>query len=180
MSIKSSSGSTIFCKKHYKTWAIFEAQITRVVVTMANVAYFDFMKMNKITNMLISCTRNTFPHDPNHARSTIHSVAAVPCTHLLVSLTRQWFPYYCVFAACTNVLLARVWHIFLIIAHFYTKITNEKTCFRNEPDTDLAFARAMDVFKMLLWLDTFSKKVTATQRFRHDCLENSCETQANA
>ena len=92
MSIKSSSGSTIFCKKHYKTLAIFEAQITRVAVTMVNVAYSDFMKMNKITNMLISFTRDTFPHDPNHARSTIHSVVAVPCTllqNLLVSLTRQ-------------------------------------------------------------------------------------------
>ena len=183
MSIKSSSGSTIFCKNHYKTWTIFEAQITRVAVTMVNVAYSDFMKMNKITNMLISCTRDTFPHDPNHARSTIHSVVAVPCTllqNLLVSLTRQWFPYYCVFAACTNVLLAHAWHIFLIIAHFYIKITNEKTCFRNEPDTDLAFARAMAVFKMLLWPNTFCKKVTATRRFRHDCLENSCETKANA
>ena len=62
VSIKSLSGSTIFCKKHYKTWAIFEAQITRVAVTMVNVTYSDFMKMHKIANMLISFTRDTFPH----------------------------------------------------------------------------------------------------------------------
>ena len=150
---------------------------------MLNVAYSDFMKMNKITNMLISYTRDTFPHDPNHARSTIHSVVAVPCTllqNLLVSLIRQRFPYYCVFAACTNVLLAHAWHIFLMIAHFYIKVTNEKTCFRNKPDTDLAFACAMAVFKILLWLDTFFKKATATRGFRHDCLQNSGETQTNS
>ena len=96
--------------------------------TTENVAYSDFMTMNKITNMLISYTRDTLPHDPSHARSTIHSVVAVPCTllqNLLVSLTRQWFPHYCVFAACTNVLLAHAWHIFLMIANCCIKITNE-------------------------------------------------------
>ena len=152
---------------------------------MVNVAYSDFMKMNKITNMLISCTRDTFPHDPNHARSTIHSVVAVPCTllqNLLVSLTRQRFPHYCVFAACTNVLLAHAWHIFLIIAHFYIKITNEKTCFRNEPDTDLAFARAMAVFKMLLWPDTFCKPARAvpTNPEKHESPFGSAAAESRA
>ena len=43
VSIKSSSGSTILCKNHYKTLVIFETQITRVAVTMVNVANSDFM-----------------------------------------------------------------------------------------------------------------------------------------
>ena len=173
----------MFCKKHYKTWAIFEAQITRVAVTMVNVTYSDFMKMNKITNMLISFTRDTFPHDPNHARSTIHSAVAAPCTllqNLLVSHTRQWFQHSCVFVARANVLLAHAWHIFLIIAHFRIKIRNDKTCFGTEPETHVAFARAVAVFKMILWLESFYKKVTVMRGFRRDCLENNGKTQTNA
>ena len=98
-------------------------------MTTANVTYSDLMKMHKIVNMLISFTRSTFPHDPNHAGSTIHSVAAVPRTLLLNQLgspTRQLFPYSFDFAVFTHVLLAHAWRIFLILAHFHIKLTNEK------------------------------------------------------
>ena len=105
----------------------------------------------------------------------VHSFAESACEPHQTMISAL-LHFCCVHKCPSRTRLAHISHY----CSFLHKITNEKTCFRNEPETYLAFARAMAVFKMLLWLDTFSKKVTATRGFRHDCLQNSCETQRNS
>ena len=56
------------------------SEIQYAPLTIENVAYSVFMKMEENRNVLLAFTRNIFLHVPNHTGFTFHAVAAVGIT----------------------------------------------------------------------------------------------------
>ena len=89
---KTCSGSAIIAIRHYNNNVFLIAENARDVLTMENVAYSDFMKTLKNTNVPRTFTRGTFAHTRNSAGFTFHSLVTVPSPFLqntLESIIRQ-------------------------------------------------------------------------------------------
>ena len=118
--IKYVSANNISFNRHYKTKHFVIAIITRVAETTINVAYSELTKIWKNENVLQTCTRDTFAHTPNYARSTIHSLVKVSDTfseNVLQTTARLWIPDSAVLCACRNVRVANVSCTFLIFTN---------------------------------------------------------------
>ena len=76
-------------------------------------------------------------------------------------------------------LLVNAWHIVLIWAYFMTNQLIVKQRLRHAPEAHFAFARAMAVFEMVVWLYNFRETVIAARRCCNDSLENNYETLRN-
>ena len=76
--------------------------------TMENVTYSEFMKMKENQNVLLTLTRSTFLHVPNHTGFTFHAVAAVGITiseNVSETYARALLLDLITFDECVNVLL---------------------------------------------------------------------------
>ena len=62
MANQSCSGSTIIANRHYKNNAFVMTQNARCILTMENIAYYEFTKMMKNKNVLRMLTRDTIMH----------------------------------------------------------------------------------------------------------------------
>ena len=66
----------IIAIRHYKNNAFLIAEFACGALTMENVAYSDFIKIEENEHVLITHARSTFVHASNNAGFAFHSVAA--------------------------------------------------------------------------------------------------------